>query len=144
MEIKILTEPFDPWRELTDYVRHRISSRARFGALSVFVGSMRDHNQGDTVESMQLDHYPEMTQASLEDLARRAMTEDKVGDVLLLHRVGKILPAEPIVLVAVWSEHREAAYTANRKIMEELKRKAPFWKKERLADGERWVNNTQQ
>ena len=141
MRVSILTDKFNPWQELTEYAEH-IPDIARFGALSVFVGSMRDMNQGEMVESMELEYYPEMTQASLEDMVRRAMIDYALGDVLLLHRVGQILPTEPIVLIAVWSVHREDAYSANRQIMEALKSEAPFWKKEKLADGERWVSNT--
>ena len=112
----------------------------KHGAMTLFVGTMRDFNENDNVSSMTLEHYPEMTYKHLEKIAADALNNFDVLDVLVLHRVGEIFPNDPIVCVAVWSEHRAAAYDANRFIMEDLKAKAPFWKKETLeAENERWV-----
>ena len=135
MRIDIRAEPFDPWGELTAHQE----SLARFGATCVFVGTMRDVNESAPVAHMLLEHYPGMAEKHLEDICARAAQQWNVIDALVIHRVGELCPGDPIVLVAVWSAHRKDAYEANRFIMEDLKSKAPFWKKETLDDGERWV-----
>ncbi|MGD8483625.1 MAG: molybdenum cofactor biosynthesis protein MoaE, partial [Thioalkalispiraceae bacterium] len=111
----------------------------QYGATAVFVGSMRDFNEGDDVQKMWLEHYPGMTEKHLEKIAHEAMQKWDLLDVLLVHRVGEIGPGEPIVLVAAWSAHRAAAFEASRYLMEELKSRAPFWKKEQLDNSSRWV-----
>jgi molybdopterin synthase catalytic subunit len=88
---------------------------------------------------MVLEHYPGMTESYLEKISREAGRRWALMDSLIVHRVGELLPGEPIVLVAVWSAHRKAAFEASRYLMEELKSKAPFWKKEQLEQGNRWV-----
>ena len=118
-----------------------MDSAARAGATAVFVGTMRDLNEGDTVHGMLLEHYPGMTEKYLEKISRAAVERWNLLDSLIVHRVGELLPGEPIVLVAVWSAHRKEAFEASRWLMEELKSKAPFWKKERLAEGSRWVEH---
>jgi len=100
---------------------------------------MRDFNENETVRHMFLDHYPGMTERQLEKIVEEARTRWRFLDALVIHRVGEILPDQPIVLVAVWSSHRGAAFDACRYIMEELKSRVPFWKKETLEEGERWV-----
>jgi len=90
---------------------------------------------------MHLEHYPGMTEAHLGQIAEAAMQRWEIQDVLLVHRTGEVAPNDPIVLVAVWSAHRAAAYEANRFIMEDLKSRAPFWKKETLEAGDRWVES---
>ena len=105
---------------------------------------MRDFNEGDEVRGMFLEHYPGMTERYLEKIAQQAGERWSLSDCLIVHRVGNLLPGDPIVLVAAWSAHRNAAFEASRWLMEELKSKAPFWKKEQLAEGSRWVaKNTQ-
>lgn len=140
MKIEIRPEPYDPWDELA---AHQSASDAlapgRYGACASFVGTMRDFNEGDEVRSMHLEHYPEMTQAQLEELAQECIRRHGLLDVLVLHRVGEILPNDPIVLVAAWSAHRKEALGACREMMEMLKSRATFWKKEQLGKGERWV-----
>jgi len=90
---------------------------------------------------MTLEHYPLMTEKQLSAIVELSISKWPVQHVLLSHRVGLIKPADPIVLVSVWSAHRAAAFDACRHIMEELKHKAPFWKKENLLDGKsRWVS----
>jgi molybdopterin synthase catalytic subunit len=112
------------------------------GACCAFSGSMRDFNQGDTVDTMTLEHYPGMTEKQLEAIIDDAMAEWPLLDALILHRVGEITPGETIVLTACWSAHRAAAFDACRFLMEALKTRAPFWKKETLADqSERWVDS---
>jgi len=139
MSIVISQAIFDPWREVQAY-QDELPIAGQYGATSVFVGTMRDFNQGDTVTGMNLDYYPGMTEKQLERIVAEAVLRWPVLETLVLHRVGDILPNEPIVLVAVWTAHRGDAFDACRHIMEELKTKAPFWKKELLASGDgRWV-----
>ena len=107
----------------------------------MFVGSMRDFNEGGSVSGMFLEHYPGMTESYLEKISQQAVQRWDLNDSLIIHRVGELCPGEPIVLVAVWSAHRKEAFEASRWLMEELKSKAPFWKKERLEEGGRWVEH---
>lgn len=112
-----------------------------FGGCANFIGNMRDFNAGDTISAMTLEHYPDMTQAFLDALCTQAIAQWSLVDALIVHRVGLIKPGEAIVVTAAWAAHREAAFTACRYLMEELKAKAPFWKKELTTTGERWVHN---
>lgn len=140
MKVEIRPQGYDPWREIAEF--ENISAElgpGSFGASAVFVGTMRDFNEGDPVTSMLLEHYPGMTESQLEKLAADAIESHRLLDILLLHRVGEIRPNDPIVLVAAWSAHRKAAFDACREVMELLKSKATFWKKEQLAEGARWV-----
>ncbi|MDD1613008.1 MAG: molybdenum cofactor biosynthesis protein MoaE [Methylococcaceae bacterium] len=140
MGVKISPEPFDPWVEAHDYQNSAGQMAGKFGATNLFVGTMRDFNAGDDVEGMTLEHYPGMTEKALEKIVQEAAECWPVLDALVVHRVGEIKPGEPIVLVAVWTSHRGDAFDACRHIMEALKSKAPFWKKEVLKTrGERWV-----
>lgn len=143
MKIEIRETPFNPWDELQRYENETLRDHAagKFGASSVFVGTMRDFNQGDTVQGMSLEHYPGMTEKELVRIVSEAAERWTLVDELVLHRVGALQPDEPIVLVAVWSAHRKEAFEACRHIMEALKSRAPFWKKEKLEDGSRWVDN---
>jgi molybdopterin synthase catalytic subunit len=141
MEIKIVSETFDPWLEIQGFQQSAVEMRGKYGATSIFLGTMRDFNDGDNIKGMTLEHYPGMTEKQLDHIITDAMQKSKVIDVLVVHRVGDIFPDEPIVLVAVWSSHRGDAFDASRYIMEALKSKAPFWKKELLqSDTERWVD----
>ena len=139
MTVEILDRAFDPWHHLAEYQTKGIRQAGQFGATAVFVGTMRDFNQDDPVQGMLLEHYPGMTESYLEKISRDAVQRWDLMDSLIVHRVGELLPGEPIVLVAVWSMHRKAAFEASRYLMEELKSKAPFWKKEQLREGARWV-----
>ena len=139
MKVKLLESTYDPWQEIKHYQAENADQHGKFGATTVFVGTMRDMNEGDEVSAMQLDHYPEMTTKHLENLAANALDKFDILDILIMHRVGEVFPNDPIVCVAVWSEHRAAAYDANRFIMEDLKSNAPIWKKETLKNTERWV-----
>lgn len=138
MLIEILDQPFDPWRRLQTHQDARIVA-GQYGATAVFVGTMRDFNEGDPVRGMRLEHYPGMTEKFLEQISASAAQRWDLLDTLIVHRVGELAPNDPIVLVAVWSAHRKDAFEASRWLMEELKSRAPFWKKETLAKGERWV-----
>ncbi len=140
MHIALSEEPFNPWQALQDYQASRIELAGKFGATSVFVGSMRDFNQGDSVQGMYLEHYPGMTEKQLRQIAEQASHQWPLLDSLLMHRIGLVYPEDVLVLVAAWAAHRGDAFDACRFMMENLKKAAPFWKKEILADGrERWV-----
>lgn len=139
-KIEVLESIFDPWKHQQDYQRLSMQGKTDYGATASFIGTMRDFNEGDDVASMTLEHYPKMTEKQLDEIIDKACEKWSLLNVLVVHRVGKILPAEPIVLVTVWSSHRVDAFEACRFIMEDLKHKAPFWKQETLkGGGARWV-----
>ena len=138
MRVEIRPDPFAPWREVERYQESRLTPGG-FGACAVFVGSMRDFNQNQPVTGMTLEHYAGMTEKQLIRLAEDAVRAHGLRDVLLLHRIGELRPNDPIVLVAAWSAHRAEGFAACREMMEVLKSRATFWKKESVADGERWV-----
>ncbi|MDH5392347.1 MAG: molybdenum cofactor biosynthesis protein MoaE [Gammaproteobacteria bacterium] len=129
---------FDPWQELQTF-QHTIAA-GKYGACCNFVGSMRDFNEGDTVSRMTLEHYPGMTEKFLQTICDEAREKWPLQDCLIIHRVGDINPNESIVLTAAWSAHRDASFAACRYLIEELKHRAPFWKKENTGHGERWVS----
>ena len=140
MAVEIRTTAFDPLQELAHYQEKLTALQGKFGATASFIGTMRDFNEGDDVKGMTLEHYPGMTEKHLERITQQATKQWPLLDALIIHRVGDLYPADPIVLVAVWSAHRAAAFDACRFIMEDLKAKAPFWKRELLQRGEqRWV-----
>ena len=139
MRVEIRERPFDPWQEIPTHQLRAVPA-GRYGATAVFVGTMRDFNEGEGVRGMTLEHYPGMTERYLEKISAEAAERWDLLDSLIIHRVGELGPDDPIVLVAVWSAHRKDAFEASRWLMEALKSRAPFWKKERLADAsERWV-----
>jgi molybdopterin synthase catalytic subunit len=144
LTIQIRTAAFNPYQEIQAYQNAKIDNTGALGAASIFIGTMRDFNEGSAVKGMTLEYYPGMTEKQLEKIITEAQHQWQVIDSLIIHRVGDIFPGETIVLVAVWSSHRGDAFDASRYIMEALKSKAPFWKKELLVTGnERWVaNNT--
>lgn len=139
MHIEIQPQPFEPYTRLQQY-QQQADFAGRYGATAVFVGSMREFNQGDDVEAMWLEHYPGMTEKYLQKISEEAAQKWDILDSLIIHRVGEMYPNDPIVLVAVWSAHRAAAFDASRYLMEELKSRAPFWKKETLPEKTRWVD----
>ena len=140
MLIEIRENAFLPSQEVEAYQSEFLAT-GKYGATATFVGTMRDFNEGESVQKMTLEHYPEMTAKHLRKICDSAFEQWTIIDVLLLHRVGDIDVGDPIVLVAVWTAHRGDAFDACRFIMEDLKSKAPFWKKESLTSGERWVEN---
>ena len=142
MKIELWDAPFDPLAELGRY-QAGLDERlpGQYGATAIFIGTMRDYNEGEPVGGMTLEHYPGMTERHLQRIVEAAFAEWLLLDALVIHRVGELKPNDPIVLVAVWSAHRAAAFAACRFIMEELKSKAPFWKREETADGPRWVEH---
>tara|TARA_B100000949_G_scaffold105725_1_gene94125 strand:- start:334 stop:792 length:459 start_codon:yes stop_codon:yes gene_type:complete len=139
MKIEIIKEQFDPWEILVDYKKNQLQNDAKIGASSIFLGTMRDFNDDEDIESMELEHYPGMTEEYLTKLVKDSIEKFKIIDGLVIHRVGLLKPTDPIVLVATWSEHRDNAFNATREIMESLKSEAPLWKKESTNTGFKWV-----
>jgi molybdopterin synthase catalytic subunit len=137
--VKVQAEDFDVGIELAAL---RIG-KPQVGALASFVGIVRDLNEVDdrvaTVRSLTLEHYPGMTERSLVDICEQATARWSLFDTLIIHRHGRLLPTDQIVLVATSSSHRGDAFDACRFIMDYLKKEAPFWKKEATPDGDRWV-----
>ena len=140
MTVRVQKEVFDPWRELALHQEaHTQEWAGRYGAAAVFVGSLRDFNQGQTVIGMTLEHYPGMTEGYLEKISTEARARWELLDTLVIHRYGPLALGDPIVLVAVWSAHRDAAFAACRYLIDELKIRAPFWKQETTPGGVHWV-----
>lgn len=140
--LKITKKSLLPWNEIQTFESKNLKNEKGVGASACFVGTMRDFNQGDDVIAMTLEHYPAMTQRQLQHIVEKSYTQWPLLHSMLIHRIGKILPQDPIVIVAVWSAHRGAAFDACRFLVEELKHSAPFWKKEQLLNGdERWVTH---
>ena len=140
MNVKICDTLFDPFEQIQTFQK-QLALQGKFGATSIFIGTMRDFNEGDDVQAMTLEHYEGMTQKQLHKIIDAAKAQWQILDCLIVHRVGEILPNEPIVLVSVWSAHRAEAFEACRYLMEELKANAPFWKLEKLTTDEtRWVS----
>ena len=138
MSVYIEAAPFDAAAQLTRFEAGLPTGS--FGATASFVGTMRNFNEGDSVSFMTLEHYPGMTEKQLEAVISDAMAQWDIIDALIVHRVGDIQPGQAIVLTAVCSAHRAAAFDACRFLMEALKSRATFWKKETLVSGDtRWV-----
>ncbi len=135
MKIRVQTEGFDLGAE----VEALRAGRLDVGAMASFVGYARDVNDGSGVTAMTLEHYPGMTEKALAALADEAAARWTLIDATVIHRVGRLLPGDPIVLVAVASTHRGDAFAACEYLMDALKTRAPFWKKEETPAGERWV-----
>ncbi|MFZ3174177.1 MAG: molybdopterin synthase catalytic subunit MoaE [Thiobacillus sp.] len=135
MKILVQADPFDLGAEVAAMSR----GRTDIGAIASFVGLARDLNEGSGVAAMTLEHYPGMTEKALAALVDDACSRWTLLDVTVIHRVGRLLPGDPIVLVAVASQHRGEAFDACEFIMDYLKTQAPFWKKEETMEGERWV-----
>jgi molybdopterin synthase catalytic subunit len=134
MKILVQREDFDPGAEIAALARD-----AAVGAVASFVGLVRDVNEGARVGGMTLEHYPGMTEKAIGAIVEEAKRRWEVRGCTVIHRVGDLKPGERIVLVAVASSHRGDAFAACEFIMDYLKTRAPFWKKERTAGGERWV-----
>jgi molybdopterin synthase catalytic subunit len=113
---------------------------AGVGAVAAFVGTVRDRNDGQGVSAMELEHYPGMTEKSIEAMIDEAERRFRIRAVKVIHRVGLLKPLDQIVLVAVTSAHRGDAFQACEFLMDYLKTQAPFWKKEQTPEGARWVD----
>jgi molybdopterin synthase catalytic subunit len=136
MTVRVQTEDFD----LSTEVAALRAQNPKVGAVACFVGTVRDINEGETVETMELEHYPGMTEKSLEAIVEAARERWPGTEVLIVHRVGKLMPLDQIVLVATTSKHRGNAFASCEFVMDYLKTQAPFWKKEKTESGERWVD----
>ena len=136
MTVRIQTEDFDAGVEMAAMRK----GNPAIGAIASFVGVVRDVNEGDAVSDMTLEHYPGMTEKSIEEIVTQARGRWNVIDALVVHRVGLLKPTDQIVLVIVASAHRGDAFAACEFIMDYLKTRAPFWKKENTAEGARWVD----
>ena len=136
VEIRVQQQALDPSAETLPVYQ----GNPAVGGVVSFLGLMRDMNQGDAVDCMTLEHYPGMTEKALAGIVEEAGSRWTLHAVRLIHRVGEIRPQDPIVLVAVSSAHRGEAFRACEFIIDYLKTRAPFWKRERTGDGrERWV-----
>jgi molybdopterin synthase catalytic subunit len=142
MAIIITHTSFDPFQAIASYQQTISGPAKKPGATAVFIGTMRDFNQGDSVRSMRLEYYPGMTEKQLDKIVAEAKQQWQIIDCHIVHRVGDIQPDDAIVVIAIWASHRGDAFDACRYVMEALKTSAPFWKKELLTTGEsRWVQH---
>jgi molybdopterin synthase catalytic subunit len=135
--VRVQSEDFDLGAE----VRRLTAGRTDIGAVATFTGLVRSANEGAPVASMQLEHYPGMTESELEAVEAEANRRWPLQASLIVHRVGALQPGDNIVLVVTASAHRQAAFAAAEFLMDYLKTRAPFWKKEATADGTAsWVD----
>ncbi|MEO1704796.1 MAG: molybdenum cofactor biosynthesis protein MoaE [Pseudomonadota bacterium] len=134
MEIRVEAAPFDPGEILSAFT----ARQAHAGAVVSFTGLTRD--LGGTLQKMEIEHYPGMTEKALTDIASEALTRWELEDILVLHRHGPLHPQEPIMMVATAARHRKAAFEAADFLMDYLKSRAPFWKKEVTSDSAAWVD----
>jgi len=133
--VRVQTADFDAGAEMAAMRR----GNSKIGAIASFVGVVRDLNEGADVAEMTLEHYPGMTEKALEEIVGEAKARWEIYDALVVHRVGTLRPADQIVLVVVASAHRGEAFEACEFLMDYLKTRAPFWKKEKNPEGGRWV-----
>jgi len=133
--VRVQTEDFDVSREIDALC----AGDARVGAVASFVGLVRDVNDAAEVRKLTLEHYPGMTEKALAGIVAEAKSRWNISEALVVHRVGELAPGDRIVLVAVTGSHRGEAFAACEFIMDYLKTRAPFWKKEQTPAGERWV-----
>jgi molybdopterin synthase catalytic subunit len=134
--IRIQSEPLDPHHEV-DLLRE---DNPAIGGVVTFLGLMRDMNEGEEVSRLFLEHYPGMTEKALDKIVDEAMARWDLSAVRVVHRVGEMAPTDPIVLVAVAASHRKEAFLGCEFVIDYLKTRAPFWKKEVTDGGERWVD----
>jgi molybdopterin synthase catalytic subunit len=134
--VSIQTQDFDVSQELAALR----AGDARVGAVCTFLGTVRERNDGSAVSSMELEHYPGMTEKSIEAMMEEAQKRFDIYAARVIHRVGLLQPEDQIVLVAVTSAHRGESFQACEFLMDYLKTQAPFWKKEVTPQGARWVD----
>ena len=134
MRIVVQDAPFDFGAEAAGFA----AGRHDMGAIVTFTGVVRDVDGG--LNAMEIEHYPGMTEKALTEIAEQALARWPLQGAVVIHRYGPLLPADRIVLVATASPHRQAAFEAAEFLMDWLKTKAPFWKKETTPDGARWVD----
>ncbi len=134
MDIRVQEEAFDLGQEARDFA----ARQSGMGALVTFTGIVRDL-EGSDLEVMEIEHYPGMTENAIKTIAEEAVSRWNIGDILVIHRYGKLSPDEMIMMVATSAPHRADAFQAAEFLMDFLKSRAPFWKKEVTGDGEGWV-----
>jgi molybdopterin synthase catalytic subunit len=134
--VRVQTADFDIGAEIAAMRR----GNPRVGAVASFIGVVRDLNEGDRVAEMTLEHYPGMTEKALEKIVAEARSRWEIYDALVVHRVCTLKPGDQIVLVVVTGAHRGEAFEACEFLMDYLKTRAPFWKKEATPEGSRWVD----
>ncbi len=134
--VRVQEHDFDLTTEVTDLRREDTG----VGAVCVFVGTVRDRNDGSDVARLELEHYPGMTEKSIESMMAQARERFDIRAARVIHRVGLLQPQDQIVLVAVTSAHRGESFQACEFLMDYLKTQAPFWKKEVTPEGARWVD----
>jgi molybdopterin synthase catalytic subunit len=134
--VTVQTDDFD----LSEEVAALRAGDASVGAVAAFIGTVRDRNDGQGVSSMELEHYPGMTERAIEAMIDQAQRRFQIGAARVIHRVGLLQPQDQIMMVAVTSAHRGEAFQACEFLMDYLKTQAPFWKKEQTPDGARWVD----
>jgi len=133
--VRIQTQDFDAGAEIAALRR----GDPKIGAVASFIGVCRDANDGEAVKKMTLEHYPGMTEKAIGKIISEARRRWDVMDALVIHRIGELKPTDQIVLVVVTGAHRGEAFAACEFIMDYLKTRAPFWKKEETPRGARWV-----
>jgi molybdopterin synthase catalytic subunit len=136
MPVRVQTEDFDIAREIAALR----AANPKVGAVASFIGTVRDVNDGSAVAKLTLEHYPGMTEKALEEIVAEARSRWRIIDVTVIHRVGELKPLDQIVLVVVAGGHRGDAFAACEFLMDYLKTRAPFWKKEQTPEGSRWVD----
>ncbi len=134
MRVVVQEAPFDLGAEANSFT----ANRTDMGAIVTFTGVVRDLVDGD-LDVMEIEHYPGMTEAALTDIAKQAMDRWSLGDVLVIHRYGEMAPGDLIMMVATASPHRKDAFEAAEFLMDYLKSRAPFWKKEHSGSDASWV-----
>ncbi len=134
--IRVQVEDFDAGAEAAELRKGNV----KIGAIASFVGLVRDRSDTGAVSTLTLEHYPGMTQRALSSIVAQAEARWNIVDCTVIHRVGELSPADQIVLVIVASGHRADAFEACAFIMDYLKSRAPFWKKEHTPEGDRWVD----
>lgn len=133
-KILVQAEKFDQ-----NHIYHWLSEHHSVGATTIFIGKVREMNLGDDITGLYLEHYPAMTQKALQEIVTEARQRWDLQRVAVIHRIGQLQTGDEIVLVGVSSAHRGDAYHANEFIMDYLKTRAPFWKREQTRDSERWI-----
>ncbi len=135
MPVRVQSDDFDAGAEIA---RLRAGG-CSVGAVVAFIGTVRDLNDDAAIRELTLEHYPGMTESALQEIVDEAKARFDIRDALVVHRVGALAPGDQIVLVVVTGAHRGMAFDACEFVMDYLKTRAPFWKRERREDGERWV-----
>ncbi|WP_299407588.1 molybdenum cofactor biosynthesis protein MoaE [uncultured Roseobacter sp.] len=134
MRVSVQEAPFDPGQEVNAFAK----GRKDVGAVVSFTGVVRDTGD-EALHAMEIEHYPGMTEAALTDIAKEALARWSLGDALVIHRYGRLVPGEMIMMVATAARHRKDAFEAAEFLMDYLKSRAPFWKREVTEKGASWV-----